>query len=154
MLIVRLNEPDSPIAHGNPSPNDPWLKAVAARHWPQRADQLDELIVQVITRAIGKREPPLGERYWPGATATPMRFPTFEEEHAPPRIFWQLTGALEFVGDIDIRSSDAAVFYSLTTHDEWRHAAWEFFRKNRIDPDAAFRHRGGVRLLRAIAPSA
>ena len=131
MRTSELPEPATLLAEGLPPEcYAMWLKACDARNWLIRARRLDEMLVDIVAIPIGN-----------------VRLNTDETVKAA---LAGLTCAVESLGDIEIRSADAAALYWISIHDAWRTAAVEFFRKNKIDPDAVLRKYPGVRLVGKI----
>lgn len=132
MITVRLPEPKTPLADTMKIPGT-WLRAAEARNWQKRAAWLDALIVELLALEIASKDD--------GNVGPETR----------AEIFLTVTVVLEHVADIEIRSADSAIFYSLCTHREWRDAARAWIERNKIDLIAAMRERPGARLLHAIA---
>jgi len=110
-------------------PDDPWRRAAERVNWRGRAFAFDELLIDSLAVAV--------------ASGTDVKVATGIALH-------RLTCAIEEVCDCEIRGPDAAPFYLLTVHPEWRAAGRKFFQINKLDPAAVIRSRPGVRLVHAI----
>lgn len=107
-----------------------WIRATENNEWRRRANALDDLLIEALAGAI--------------ASDDEIRAKTGEA-------ILMLTAALEHAGDLDVASVEAAVFYQLTVHPQWRAAARQFFEKNRTNVADALRLRPGARLIYAVA---
>lgn len=102
--------------------------ALAAPDWPKRAAVLDDLIADAV-----------GDLIAVNCDAT----------EATGALYLSVTCMLETLGESTIESTDAALFYLLSTHAPWREAARAFLCDH--DRAALLRTRPGVRLLWRIA---
>lgn len=129
MRTIPLPEPAMPVTV-EMGCESPWRLAAERRNWRERADALDDLLIDQLAGTIANDG---------------------DVRAAAGLALLAMTAAAEQIGDTQIRSVDAALCYIMTVHGEWRAAARAFLEKNAVDLQAALRARPGFRLIHTVA---